>query len=49
MSEPADFKISSNDNENTGTGKTQSSVFSVNPHPSSIRYTALTDTGKTVN
>ena len=50
MSEPVDLKISSNDNENIGTGKTQrqSSLFTENPHPSTIKYTALIDHEKTL-
>ena len=50
MSEPVDLKISSNDNENIGSGKTQtqSSLFTEHPHPSTIKYTALIDHEKTL-
>ena len=50
VSEPVDLKISSNDNENIGTSKTQtqSSLFTENPHPSIIKYTSLIDHEKTL-
>ncbi len=45
MSEPVDLKISSNDNENIGAGKTQtqSSLFTEHPFPSTIKNTAIID------
>ncbi len=50
VSEPVDLNMSSNDNENMGTGKTQtlSSLFTEHPHTSTIKYTAHTDNEKTL-